>query len=83
MSEMKLTTMDRDVLAYAARNHGRNFVAERAPGGEPHNAAINRLTELGLFVDGGPSACGRWRVLTPAGRSALSPTPVLDGEEKL
>lgn len=68
---VKLTGLEMDALAYAVRNHGRNFLAERAPYGDPHNAAIERLTGLGMFVDGGPCASGRWRVITPAGRKAL------------
>lgn len=68
MSE-KLTTLDLEVLRYAERNHGRNFVT--ALEGEPYNVAIHRLTNLGLFADGGPSSFGRSRVLTEAGRQAL------------
>lgn len=64
-----LTEIERQELEYAGRNHGRNFVT--ALEGEPCNEAIHRLTEAGLFVDGGPSASGRWRVLTPAGYAAL------------
>ena len=65
----KLTSIEIDVLRYAERNHQRNFVT--ALPDEPHNMAIHRLTKAALFVDGGPSASGRWRVLTPAGRTAL------------
>lgn len=52
-------------LQYAVRNNGRNFVT--AIEDEPNNVAIDRLTVAGLFTDGGPSASGRWRVLTAAG----------------
>jgi hypothetical protein len=62
--------LDLEILRYAERNHGRDFVTPLV--GEPHNEAINRLTDLGLFVDGGPSASGRWRVLTDAGRAAIA-----------
>lgn len=67
---MDLTETEIAELRYAARNHGRNFVT--ALEGEPHNEAINRMTALGLFVDGGPSTFGRWRDLTATGRAMLT-----------
>jgi hypothetical protein len=67
---MKLTEAEMHQLRYAERNHGRNFVT--ALSDEPCNTIIHRLTDQGLFVDGGPSSSGRWRILTPAGRAALS-----------
>lgn len=66
---IELSKFDRDILKCAGRNHGRTFVTALAD--EPFNVAINRMTDGGLFVDGGPSTSGRWRVLTAAGRAAL------------
>lgn len=64
-----LTSDEMDALRYAERNHGCNFVTSLE--GEPHNVTIHDLTRRGYFVDGGPSASGRWRVLTSLGWAAL------------
>lgn len=58
-------------LKYAQRNHGRNFVTDCRED-TTRNPVINRLTDAGLFQDGGPSTFGRWRELTPAGVAALA-----------
>ena len=67
---VKLTEEELEQIKYAERNLGRNFVS-RAPW-DPTNKIIEGLTARGFFVDGGPSASGRWRNLTPAGRALLA-----------
>lgn len=67
---MNLSPFELETLRYAERNNGRNFITAVAD--EPHNIAIHRLTEAGLFRDGGASASGHWRILTDAGRAALA-----------
>lgn len=67
---MDLTEAELIELRYAELNQGRNFVT--ALEDEPHNLTVHGLTDRGLFLDGGPSASGRWRDLTAAGRSALT-----------
>jgi hypothetical protein len=64
-----MTDAELSELRYAERNHGRNFVTVLE--NEPHNVIVDSLTERGFFRDGGPSASGRWRELTPLGRSTL------------
>lgn len=67
---MKLTPEEINELRYAARNHGRTF---RASHPECHtNPIVDRLTDAGLLIDGGPSTFGRWRELTALGRAALA-----------